>query len=110
MKFINVSYMHTESLGILDVFLLFYVCYVYIYTCVWEGSIDACMHMQRPEEDIGYLSMSLSCLDTEFLTEPNAHPFFFQLCIIAMKLWASACPLPNAGFRDKNGHGQLFHI
>ena len=62
------------------------------------------------EENIGYLFMSLSCLDTEFLTKPNAHPSFFQLCRIAMKLWASACSLSNAGFRGKNGHDQLFHI
>lgn len=55
--------------------------------CV-KGQYRACMHVQRPEEDIGYLSMSVSCLDTEFLTKPNAHPFFSQLCRIAMKLWA----------------------
>lgn len=61
--------------------------------CV-RGQCRACMHMQRPEEDIGYLSMSLSCLDTEFLTKPNSHPFFFQLCGIAVKLWASAYSLP----------------
>lgn len=78
MKFINISYIHKNSLSILDVFLLFYVCYVYMCTCMWEGSIDACMYMQRPEENIGYLSMSLSCLDTEFLTKPNAHPFSFN--------------------------------
>lgn len=61
--------------------------------CV-RGQCIACMHVQRPEEDIGYLSLSLSCLDTEFLTKPNAPPFFFQLCKIAVKLWASACSLP----------------
>lgn len=39
MKFINVSYMHTNSLSILDVSLLFYfMCYVFICTCVWEGN------------------------------------------------------------------------
>lgn len=47
MKFINVSYMHTNSLSILDVFLLFYVCYMYMCTCMWEGSTDACMHTQK---------------------------------------------------------------